>query len=101
MPTYGADGFVPISTLGNEYFRYDEASHSLVGERSGHGYRLGDPVSVRLVNILPLAGSMQFEMLTEPRKLPKGSTSFHKSATRSRKTKRAAAMAGQRKTRRK
>ena len=101
LPTYGADGFVPISTLGNEYFRYDEAYHSLVGERSGHGYRLGDPVSVRLVNILPLAGSMQFEMLTEPRKLPKGSTSFHKSATRSRKTKRAAAMAGQRKTRRK
>ncbi|MCK5931250.1 MAG: ribonuclease R [Fulvimarina manganoxydans] len=101
LPTYGADGFVPISTLGNEYFRYDEAAHSLVGERSGHGYRLGDPVSVRLVNILPLAGSMQFEMLTEPRKLPKGSGSFHKTATRSRKTKRAAAMAGQKKTRRK
>ncbi|MBO0663758.1 ribonuclease R [Jiella sp. MQZ9-1] len=84
LPTYGADGFVPIATLGNEYFHYDEASHSLVGDRSGHGYRLGDPVDIRLIEALPLAGSLQFEMLSEPRKLPRSTASFHKTARRGR-----------------
>ena len=31
----GGDGLVPVSTLGSEYFRYDEASQTLVGEDSG------------------------------------------------------------------
>ncbi|MEX6507895.1 ribonuclease R [Jiella sp. M17.18] len=84
LPTYGADGFVPIGTLGVEYFHYDEVGHALVGERSGHGYRLGDSVEVRLKEALPLAGSMQFEMLTEPRKLPMATGSFHKSARKRR-----------------
>jgi ribonuclease R len=41
----GADGFIPISTLGQEYFRHVEAAHALLGERSGMAYRLGDTVS--------------------------------------------------------
>ena len=84
LPTYGADGFVPISTLGNEYFHFDEVSRSLVGDRSGHGYRLGDTVEVRLIEALPLAGSLQFEMLSEPRKLPRSTGSFHKTQGRGR-----------------
>ncbi|EAU40506.1 putative exoribonuclease ii protein [Fulvimarina pelagi HTCC2506] len=79
LPTYGADGFVPISTLGKEFFRFDEAARMVVGERSSRGYRLGDTVEVRIVEVAPLTGSMQFEMLTEPRKLPRGTQSFHKS----------------------
>ncbi|WP_158875710.1 ribonuclease R [Antarcticirhabdus aurantiaca] len=82
LPVYGADGFVPISTLGRQFFVYDEAGHALVGDRDGHGYRLGDTVEVKLVEALPLAGAMRFEMLTEPRELPRGSASFHKSRLR-------------------
>ncbi|MBB3951128.1 ribonuclease R [Aureimonas jatrophae] len=82
LPAFGADGFVPVSTLGSDYFRFDEAGHALVGERSGLGFRLGDTVRVRLVEAQPLAGSMRFEMLTEPRKLPGGNASFHKSNLR-------------------
>jgi ribonuclease R len=63
----GADGFVPISTLGAEYFAYDEASHSLVGGRSGETFRLGDAVSVKLVEAAPLAGALRFEMVSEGR----------------------------------
>ena len=40
----GADGFVPAATLGDEYFRYEEGTRSLVGARSGTAYRLGDAV---------------------------------------------------------
>ena len=43
LPEYAADGFVPVSTLGDDYYIYDEASQALVGERSGRGYRLADP----------------------------------------------------------
>ncbi len=32
----GGDGLVPVSTLGREYFRYDEAAQKLVGESIGH-----------------------------------------------------------------
>ena len=65
----GADGFVPAATLGDDYFRYDEANHALVGDRTGEGYRLGDAVSVRLIEAAPVAGALRFEMLSEPRKL--------------------------------
>ncbi len=60
----GADGFVPISTLGNDYFVHDEIRHSLTGRQTGETYRLGDPVEVRLVEVAPVAGALRFEMLT-------------------------------------
>ncbi|MCR4265432.1 ribonuclease R [Nitratireductor sp. ZSWI3] len=78
LPDYGADGFIPISTVGDEYYIYDEARHALVGERSGKGFQLGDSVSVRLVEVAPLAGAMHFEMLSEPDRLPGSMKSFHK-----------------------
>ena len=34
----GGDGLVPAATLGNEYFRYDEAARALVGDESGETY---------------------------------------------------------------
>ncbi len=78
LPQYGADGFVPVSTLGGDYYIYDETAHSLFGERSGKGFQLGDGVEVRLVEVAPLAGAMRFEMLSEPKALPAGKRSFHK-----------------------
>ncbi|KAF0231044.1 MAG: ribonuclease [Beijerinckiaceae bacterium] len=63
----GADGFVPASTLGNDFFRHDEAAHALTGSRTGESYRLGDGVNVRLVEAQPMAGALRFEMLSEGR----------------------------------
>ena len=40
----GADGFIPARTIGGEeYFRYHEDRHALIGDRSGETHRLGDP----------------------------------------------------------
>jgi ribonuclease R len=61
----GADGLIPIRTLGTEYFNYDEARHALVGSRSGAMHRLGDVVDVRLVEAAPIAGALRFELLSE------------------------------------
>jgi ribonuclease R len=62
----GADGFIAISTLGSEYFHFDEDARALVGERSRQGYRLGDRVEARLVEAVPSAGALRFEMLSAP-----------------------------------
>ncbi len=59
----GADGFVPASTLGDEYFAYEESAHALVGTRSRTSYRLGDLVTARLVEAAPLAGALRFEIV--------------------------------------
>src|SRR5207248_5067571 len=63
----GADGFVPARTLGSDYFRYREAEHALVGDASGEMHRLGDRVKVRLVEAVPVAGALRFELLSEGR----------------------------------
>jgi ribonuclease R len=82
LPLFGADGFIPVSSLEDDYYLHDESAHALVGQRTGKGYRLADRVEVRLVEVAPLAGSMRFEMLTEPEQLPGGKRSFHKSGRR-------------------
>jgi ribonuclease R len=68
----GADGLIPIRTLGTEYFNYDETRHALVGTRSGAMHRLGDVVDVRLVEAAPVAGALRFELLSEGKVIPRG-----------------------------
>jgi ribonuclease R len=56
----GGDGLVPISTLGGEYFRHDEAAQALVGESSGTTYAAGDRLKLRLGEANPLTGALKF-----------------------------------------
>lgn len=70
----GADGLIPISSLPIDYYIHDEQRHSLIGERSGLGWRLGDSVAVRLLEANALTGGLIFEMLDKPRKIPGAKT---------------------------
>ena len=72
LPQFGADGFIPVSSLDGDYYIYDETARALFGERTGKGYQLADRVEVRLLEVAPLAGNMRFEMLREPKALPAG-----------------------------
>ncbi|WP_170230784.1 ribonuclease R [Roseibium hamelinense] len=63
----GADGFIPASTIGIDYYRYDEGSHALIGDKTGETYQLGDVVDVRLVEAAPFAGALRFEILSKGR----------------------------------
>lgn len=63
----GADGFVPARSLGADFFRYDERQHALIGERTKEAHRLGDSVEVKLVEAIPIAGALRFELLSEGR----------------------------------
>ncbi|MGE5344557.1 MAG: ribonuclease R family protein [Acidithiobacillales bacterium] len=42
------DGLVPISSLEDDFYRYDEVGHQLVGSQFGRVYRLGDRLRVKL-----------------------------------------------------
>jgi len=69
----GADGLVPISTLGREYFRHDESEQTLTGEKSRLVLKLGMPVTVRLAEAVPITGGLMFEMLAVNGKpMPRG-----------------------------
>lgn len=59
----GADGLVPISSLGYDFFHHDEAAHALIGARTGTRYRIGDPVRVKLEEAVPVTGGLRFEMI--------------------------------------
>lgn len=58
----GGDGLVPVSTLGADYFRYDEASQSLVGDDSGERFSPGQRLKLRLVEANPVSGGLRFEL---------------------------------------
>ena len=81
----GADGFVPMSRLADEYMAFDEERRAVIGTETGRGYRMGDPVEVRLSEALPFAGALTFDMISEARPLDAG-RSRHGAATRARKS---------------
>ncbi len=60
----GADGFVPASSLGRDYYAFDAARHALVGASTGETYQLGDEVEVRLMEVAPIKGGMRFEIVS-------------------------------------
>jgi ribonuclease R len=59
----GADGIVPISTLGREYWRFDAERLTLTGDASGKVIALGARVTVRLAEAVPVSGGLRFEVL--------------------------------------
>lgn len=58
----GGDGLVPVRDLGGEYFRYDEATHSLTGEDSETVYSSGMRLKLRLAEANPVNGALRFEL---------------------------------------
>ncbi|MFZ5690099.1 MAG: ribonuclease R [Pseudomonadota bacterium] len=60
----GADGFIPARTIGDDYFVYHEDRHAMIGRSTGETYRLGDIVTVKLVEAIPVAGALRFELMS-------------------------------------
>jgi len=82
----GADGMVPIRTIGNEYFHYDRDTQSLMGSDTGLTITLGQRATVRLSDVAPVTGGIEVELLAlDGQSLPKGG-----SASRARPTRRKA-----------
>ncbi|MDB5700035.1 MAG: rnr [Sphingomonadales bacterium] len=58
----GGDGLVPVSTLGNDYFRFDEGAKTLEGDVSGVKYAPGMKLQLRLAEANPISGALRFEL---------------------------------------
>ncbi len=45
------EGLVHVTSLKSDYYTFDAVKHRLVGERGGHTYRLGDPMTVLVARV--------------------------------------------------
>ncbi|MBP2650879.1 MAG: rnr [Firmicutes bacterium] len=61
----GIEGLVHVSSMDDDYYCYAEEQYSLIGERSGKTYRLGDAVRVLLVKVNPEERNIDFELSRE------------------------------------
>jgi ribonuclease R len=69
----GADGLIPIRNIGREYFHYDADAQSLRGADTGLMLGIGQRVTVRLAEAVPLTGGLMLELLElEGQALPQG-----------------------------
>ena len=69
----GADGMIPLSSLGREYWVYNHEAKSLTGDRSGRVISVGMPATVRLAEAAPITGGLLLEMIeVDGKPLPKG-----------------------------
>ncbi len=57
------DGLVHVAALGADYFRFEEDRKTLVGDRTGQRYTLGDKLTVRLTRVDPTERKMDFELV--------------------------------------
>jgi ribonuclease R len=77
----GADGIIPIRSLGREFFHYDAGANTLIGSDTGLILTLGMRVTVRLTEAEPIAGGIAFELLSvNDAALPKGPRKFSKTS---------------------
>ncbi len=73
----GADGLLPIRSLGQEFFRHEEGRQMLIGEHTGESFGLGDRLRVKLVEADAATGGLLFELVevierVERHALPRG-----------------------------
>ena len=60
----GADGLIPMRNLGSEYFHFDAETATLMGADTGVVIGLGQRVTVRLTEAVPVTGGIGLELLT-------------------------------------
>ncbi|SOB93605.1 RNAse R [Rhodobacter sp. JA431] len=59
----GADGLIPIRSVGREFFHYDREAQQLVGADTGTVIGIGQRVVVRLAEAIPITGGLELELL--------------------------------------
>ncbi|MCA9234444.1 MAG: ribonuclease R [Planctomycetales bacterium] len=59
-----AEGFIHISGLTDDYYKFDRAGHVIHGFRTGNSYRLGDPVRVAVAAVDVDSRKLDFRLLS-------------------------------------
>lgn len=72
----GADGLIPVRSIGGEYFHFDRESQTLMGSDTGLTIALGQRVTVRLSEAVPVTGGLMLELLDiDGAAVPRGASS--------------------------
>ncbi len=85
------DGLVHVTSLANDYYKYDAGSQRLVGERSGHSYSLGAEMRIRVQRVDMETRKIDFRPVVtdgdekQPRKPSKKRTSGSRPGSRKRR----------------
>jgi ribonuclease R len=67
LPESGASGFLPMASLPDDYWMYDEKTQSLSGKRSRKIFQLAQTLDVRLAEARPVTGGLLFSLGTPGR----------------------------------
>ncbi len=59
----GADGLLPMRALGREYFHHDRDAQTLMGSDTGMIISVGQRVTVRLAEAVPVTGGIALDLL--------------------------------------
>jgi ribonuclease R len=65
IPELQIDGLVHVTSLGNDYYQFEQGSQSLVGERTGTRYRLGDALDVVVARVDLETKRIDFQLVDE------------------------------------
>lgn len=57
------EGLVHVSYMTDDYYRYDERHYAMIGERTGHVFRIGDEITVRVIKVDKDERSIDFEIV--------------------------------------
>ena len=63
-----SEGLVPVRSLPNDRYIFDENRRLLSGQRTGLKFRMGDPIDVIIREANPTSGSLVLEALNQPTK---------------------------------
>ncbi|MGX1263031.1 ribonuclease R [Rossellomorea marisflavi] len=57
------EGLVHVSYMTDDYYRFDERQLAMIGERTANVYRIGDEITVRVVNVNKDERAIDFEIV--------------------------------------
>jgi ribonuclease R len=59
------EGMIPIRDLGGDFFEYDEDNYWIRGRRTGRKYRIGDPVTIKVMRVNMVRKQIDFGLIEE------------------------------------
>jgi ribonuclease R len=65
IPELQIDGLVHVTSLQNDYYKFDAGSQALIGERSGQRYRLGDSLDIVVSRVDLNSKRIDFQLVPE------------------------------------
>ena len=59
-----ADALLPIRALPNDWYDFDQIKQTLIGERTGNKFNVGMQLKVKIVEVIPLTGSITVKWIS-------------------------------------